>query len=74
MLHVPHLSHSHTQYSLEYSIGYSVKGWTDGEIGRIWVMHFEMVTSKKANGWVHLILVNGHNSLHKAILQLHMKT
>ena len=61
MLCVPHLSHSYTKYSPEYSIGYSVKGWTDGEIGRIWMMHFKMVTSKKANGQVHLLLVDGHN-------------
>lgn len=46
----------------QYSLGYSKKGWTDGEIGVAWIEQFDKETSKKANGEYQLLLVDGHNS------------
>ncbi|RDB28659.1 Pogo transposable element with KRAB domain [Hypsizygus marmoreus] len=44
------------------SIGYSKKGWTDGEIGVEWMKIFDEQTATKANGEWRLLLVDGHNS------------
>src|ERR1700729_4328340 len=44
------------------SLGYSKKGWTDGEIGVEWIKIFEQQTRQKANGRDRLLLVDGHNS------------
>ena len=44
------------------SLGYSKKGWTDGEIGVEWIKIFEKETRAKANGRDRLLLVDGHNS------------
>ena len=44
------------------SLGYSKKGWTDGEIGVEWIKIFEKETHAKANGRDRLLLVDGHNS------------
>jgi hypothetical protein len=43
-------------------IGYSKKGWTDGEIGALWIKQFDEQTREKANGRARLLLVDGHNS------------
>jgi hypothetical protein len=43
-------------------LGYSKKGWTDGEIGVEWIKIFEEQTRQKANGRDRLLLVDGHNS------------
>ncbi|KAF5354762.1 hypothetical protein D9756_005505 [Leucocoprinus leucothites] len=47
---------------LNASIGHSLKGYTDGEIGIEWIKHFNQQASVKANGQQHLLLVDGHNS------------
>lgn len=49
---------------LTYSdrIGYSKKGWTDGEMGLEWIKHFDLYTREKAAGRTRLLLVDGHNS------------
>ncbi|RPD71538.1 CENP-B protein, partial [Lentinus tigrinus ALCF2SS1-7] len=47
---------------LNASIGYSQKGWTDGEIGIEWIKHFDLRTKAKARGRPQLLLVDGHNS------------
>ncbi|KAI9058893.1 CENP-B protein, partial [Trametes sanguinea] len=47
---------------LDASLGYSKKGWTDGEIGVDWIMHFDLYTKEKAAGRPRLLLVDGHNS------------
>ncbi|KZP14784.1 DDE-domain-containing protein, partial [Athelia psychrophila] len=44
------------------SVGHSMKGWTDGEIGAIWIQHFDKQTRAKANGHMRLLIVDGHNS------------
>lgn len=43
-------------------IGYSKKGWTNGEIGVEWIKDFDKNTKDKANGRYRLLLVDGHNS------------
>ncbi len=42
-------------------MGYSKKGWTDGEIGVEWIKQFDKQT-KKVAGRDRLLLVDGHNS------------
>lgn len=48
--------------TFNYSLGYSQKGWTDGEIGALWMKQFDQQTRAKANGRARLLLVDGHNS------------
>jgi DDE superfamily endonuclease len=43
-------------------LGYSKKGYTDGEIGQAWIEHFDKQTRAKARGRRRLLLVDGHNS------------
>lgn len=43
-------------------IGYSKKGWTDGEIGAAWIKIFDEQTCEKAADRWRLLLVDGHNS------------
>ena len=43
-------------------MGYSKKGWTDGEIGVEWIKQFDKQTAAKAAGRDRLLLVDGHNS------------
>jgi hypothetical protein len=46
-------------------LGYSKKGWTDGEIGVEWIKEFDHLTSADAvpgNLKYCLLLVDGHNS------------
>lgn len=45
-----------------HRIGYSKKGYTDGEIGRAWIKNFDKETRAKANGHRRLLLVDGHVS------------
>ena len=45
-----------------HRIGYSKKGWTNGEIGVEWMKEFDRHTKAKANGHYCLLLVDGHNS------------
>jgi len=44
------------------SLGYSKKGWTDGEIGVKWIWEFDRKTADKANRRYRLLLVDRHNS------------
>ncbi|KIJ63710.1 hypothetical protein HYDPIDRAFT_68916, partial [Hydnomerulius pinastri MD-312] len=44
------------------SLGYSKKGWTDGQIGIEWIKEFDKHTKAKVNGQDHLLIINGHNS------------
>jgi hypothetical protein len=53
---------NHSYNTVLYSIGYSKKGWTDGEIGALWIKQFDEQTCDKANGRTRLLLVDGHNS------------
>jgi hypothetical protein len=50
------------QLTISYSLGYSKKGWTNGEIGVEWIKEFDKATSAKADGQYRLLLVDGHNS------------
>jgi hypothetical protein len=43
-------------------LGYSKKGWTDGEIGVEWIKDFGKQTAAKADSEYRLLLVDGHNS------------
>jgi hypothetical protein len=43
-------------------LGYSKKGWTDGEIGVEWIKESDQKTAAKADGEYHLPLVDGHVS------------
>ncbi|KAH7917348.1 DDE-domain-containing protein, partial [Leucogyrophana mollusca] len=43
-------------------LGYSAKGWTDREMGVLWIKHFNEHTQAKANGRARLLLVDGHAS------------
>jgi hypothetical protein len=43
-------------------LGYSKKGYTDGEIGQAWIETFDKETRAKAKGRRRLLLVDGHNS------------
>lgn len=43
-------------------MGYSRKGYIDGELLAEWVKHFDEQTKKKANGRPRYILVDGHKS------------
>ena len=45
-----------------FRLGYSKKGWTNGEIGAEWVKHFDQLTQDKAKCHYRVLLVNGHNS------------
>jgi hypothetical protein len=45
-----------------HSLGYSKKGYTNGEIGQAWIENFNKETKAKANGKRRLLLVDGHNS------------
>ncbi|KAJ3552388.1 hypothetical protein NM688_g4174 [Phlebia brevispora] len=47
---------------LEASLGYSKRGWTDGELGVEWIKHFDEHTKAKSAGRPHLLLVDGHKS------------
>lgn len=46
------------------SVDYSVKGWTNGEIGIEWIQLFDEETKGKLTrpGQYRLLLVDGHNS------------
>ncbi|KAH7917887.1 DDE-domain-containing protein, partial [Leucogyrophana mollusca] len=46
----------------QVNIGYSKKGWTDGEIGIEWIKDFDKRTKAKADGCDRLLVVDGHNS------------
>jgi hypothetical protein len=50
-----------TANSSDSRLGYSKKGWTDGEIGIEWIKDFNVQTKENANGQVQLLLVDGHN-------------
>lgn len=50
------------QLTYQARLGYSKKGWTNGEIGVEWIKDFDRNTSTKANGSYRLLLVDGHNS------------
>ncbi|KIK36680.1 hypothetical protein CY34DRAFT_26268 [Suillus luteus UH-Slu-Lm8-n1] len=52
----------HQENPANTSIGYSKKGWTDGEIGVEYIKDFDKRTKVKANGWDRLHIVDGHNS------------
>jgi hypothetical protein len=43
-------------------LGYSKKGWTDGEIGVEWIKDFGKQTAAKADSEYRLLLVDSHNS------------
>ena len=43
-------------------LGYSKKGYTDGEIGVEWIKQFDKATQEKAVGHRWLLIVDGHNS------------
>jgi hypothetical protein len=47
---------------LNASIGYTKKGYVDGEIGVLWIEIFNNMTREKANGRRWLLLVDGHVS------------
>ncbi|RPD81673.1 DDE-domain-containing protein, partial [Lentinus tigrinus ALCF2SS1-7] len=47
---------------LNASLGYSKKGYTNGEIGLEWIKHFDKTTKAKAAGRRRLLLVDGHVS------------
>ncbi|RPD80572.1 DDE-domain-containing protein, partial [Lentinus tigrinus ALCF2SS1-7] len=47
---------------LNASLGYSKKGYTDGEIGVAWIKQFDNQTRAKAAGRRRLLLVDGHVS------------
>ncbi|KAI5822183.1 CENP-B protein, partial [Schizophyllum commune Tattone D] len=47
---------------LRASIGYSLRGWTNGEIGVAWIKEFDRLTKDKAAGRPRLLLLDGHNS------------
>ncbi|TFY67238.1 hypothetical protein EVJ58_g1758 [Rhodofomes roseus] len=47
---------------LDATLGYSKKGYTDGEIGVAWIEDFDKRTKEKAAGRRRLLLVDGHNS------------
>lgn len=45
------------------SISYSENGWTDAELALLWmVCDFDQQTCDKANGNVHILLLDGHSS------------
>ena len=45
------------------SISYSENGWTDAELALLWMVHdFDQQTCDKANGNVHILLLDGHSS------------
>jgi len=44
------------------SMGYSAKGWTDGEIECAWIEDFDKKTKAKADGRRRVLIVDGHNS------------
>ncbi|KZP05299.1 DDE-domain-containing protein, partial [Athelia psychrophila] len=44
------------------SLGYSKKGWTNGEIGVEWIKNFDKHTSAKAKHRYRRLTVDGHNS------------
>ncbi|KIJ89902.1 hypothetical protein K443DRAFT_117377, partial [Laccaria amethystina LaAM-08-1] len=48
--------------SYHVKLGYSKKGWTDGEIGVEYIKDFHDQTKAKAEGHTRLLLVDGHNS------------
>ncbi|KIK20325.1 hypothetical protein PISMIDRAFT_106027 [Pisolithus microcarpus 441] len=52
----------HQDNTLQASVAYSNKGWTDGTIGWLWIKDFDQKTHNKANGHACLLLVDGHNS------------
>jgi len=47
---------------LHYRLGYSKKGWTDGEIGVEWIKQFDQQMKDKTKGRARLLLVDSHNS------------
>jgi len=52
----------HNPLGILHRLGYSKKGYTDGEIGRAWIENWEKSTRAKANGRRRLLLVDGHVS------------
>ncbi|PPQ86722.1 hypothetical protein CVT24_012473, partial [Panaeolus cyanescens] len=60
---------------LNASIGYSEKGWTNGEIGAVWMEHFDEQTKHKltSDDEYRLLLVDGHNSHHTLDFLLYAK-
>ncbi|KXN92610.1 hypothetical protein AN958_02991, partial [Leucoagaricus sp. SymC.cos] len=47
---------------INYSLGHSKKGYTDGKIGVLWLKFFNQHMQTKANGHRQLLLVDEHNS------------
>ena len=47
---------------IAYRLGYSKKGWINGELGIEWIKHFDLYTKARANGRPCLLLLDGHNS------------
>jgi hypothetical protein len=45
-----------------HRLGYSKKGWTDGEIGVEYIKDFHEQTKDKAKARTQVLLVDGHNS------------
>ncbi|EIW86302.1 DDE-domain-containing protein [Coniophora puteana RWD-64-598 SS2] len=43
-------------------VGYSKKGWINGEVGKAWIQQFDEFTKEKTNRHARLLLVDGHNS------------
>ncbi len=43
-------------------MGYSNKGYVDGEIGIEWIKHFDAEMKTKACGRCRLLLIDGHSS------------
>ena len=54
------LSGSGELTNLSFSV--SEKGWTDGEIGVLWLKDFDKQTCEKNKDWPRLLLLDGHNS------------
>ncbi|KIK79733.1 hypothetical protein PAXRUDRAFT_44437, partial [Paxillus rubicundulus Ve08.2h10] len=56
------LTNWHQDNTLDTSIAHSLKGWTDGVVGSLWLEDFNEKTHNKANGRTHLLIVDSHNS------------
>jgi hypothetical protein len=55
-------------------LGYSTKGWTDGEFGVEWIEEFDHKTATKAGGEYRLLLVDGHVSHYTCVFLEYART
>jgi hypothetical protein len=57
----------------DWAIAVSDSGWSNDDLGALWIQHFHSHTFSKAKGPYRLLIMDGHGSHHTARLQAYCK-